>query len=187
MRLIALMIEFLLPFILVGGAITIFYRYYKFNTAYKSWKNQKEKIRLNYHTFSFDKLQEDWKNFVSLFKKYTPTSSQKYFDSITQNIEELQKKAQTENWDKSRPTQIRPLYDIVYSHIPDLVEEIMEMPKSLASTKTNYEGKTATQLFEENMALLSQSTKEIVEQTFSDNLKELSVHKLYLQKKFGSN
>lgn len=187
MRILLVLFELLIPFTFVF----IFYFIYKNIISISNYKNDEKwdnyinKNRENRHSIEFSQYLPDLQQFLFSLAKKIPLNSYENLKKNVENIESLQAKSQVEDFNsKNRPQQINLIADILYKHIPDTVNEFVQLPKSLANLK-NEQGKSPIDLINMNTFILSKSCNEITLSLFENNLQKMKIQQYYLKNKFS--
>jgi phage shock protein PspC (stress-responsive transcriptional regulator)/molecular chaperone GrpE (heat shock protein) len=82
------------------------------------------------------------------------------------------------------------LYDvrrIALEYLPDAVEHYLALPADLARTEPLLHGKTAETVLHEQLDMLDQSLRQMLNSLYRDDAKAMAVHARFLKEKFASS
>ena len=187
MRFFIFLIEILLPIITVGTISYVIYKYINIVSSKKKWLKDAVFHKNNRYDLSFSEILEDWAKFVYFSNENMPYEVIEGLKKITDSLQSIEIKAKTEHWfhDKLKlPHSFYPVADIIYKHFPDLISEYLEIPKKIADTKKNYQGKTATQLLIENSQILVNTVESKTQQLFEENINKMTSQQIHFKDKF---
>lgn len=188
MRILFVLFDLLIPVFIF---LMLYFAYKNFtkkktNKEYQEWYHNIENKIKNRHKIPFSQYISDWKQFMEIFGRNIPTSSYQNFRIIEETLQSLEAKSQVENFDVNKPQQIYMIADIVYKHSPELVNEFVQLPKTLTDKK-NEQGKSPIDLINENTTILAASCKDITATLFENNLQKMRVQQAYFNSKFSEH
>lgn len=189
MRFFIFLIDILLPLLLVGTISYVVYKYIGIVSSRKKWLKEASLDRDNRYNLSFSDIMEDWEKFVYFSNNNIPVEVVEGLAKVTDSLKNIENKARTESWffDKNKlPQSFYPVSDILYKHFPDLISEYFEIPKKIADTKINYQGKTATQLLIENSQILVSTIESKTQELFDENINKMTSQQIHFKEKFSS-
>ena len=152
----------------------------------EKWKsnflNRKEKR----YSIDPENFADDFDEILDYFNSQLPAISQKNLNNILTQLNHIEAKSLKNNY-LLPDTKRKQLADIIYKMNPEFIEQYIQIPKKIALTKTNNQGKNAVQLINENTKLLSNAVEKISDELFSENITKMSVQQKYANQKFNND
>lgn len=190
MRFFIFLIDILLPLLFVGTISYVIYKYITITSSRKKWLQETSFKKDNRYSLPLSEILEDWAKFIFFSNANIPNEVILGLAKVTESLQSLENKAKTEHWftEKNKlPHSIYPLVDILYKHFPDLINEYLEIPKKIADSKKNHQGKNATQLLIENSQLLVNTVEIKIQELFDENLNKMTSQQIHFKDKFADN
>lgn len=147
----------------------------KFLSLFQSSKNEEPQV-------SPSDLIDALNRFVQSIHKRVPTEVFSLVSSIRDSI--LQIIPQISDINSSEP-YVFSIRRTIESYLPEAVENYLKLPVSTARYEVIKDGKTATDLLIEQLEILDQEMKEIVQDLSQNNVQKMLIHGRFLDSKFG--
>lgn len=184
MRFVAVLIEMLLLFSLLGGIVYFVKNIFKEQKQQKLWKEwQKKEVILK--DITIEKMLDDFSELEKLVSNKIPQETLISLRDIKSTLKMLTDKEDIFNeWKKTYSDNGKDLFDILYKHIPTSLNHYFSVPEKFQAKEKHLQGKTANEILNDTFKLLEGRINSIAKDVIEENLNHLNTYQRYVKNKF---